>query len=174
LRPVSEGAAGYLVESSLIHILVVRSADRGRETRSAAGHATVAQRPSSERRGARHISRHKRRLPGRSCRRRRGSRPIAIGQDEPQRAPCDDAVQGLLGRIAMAEVKDRRGGAWGENSFPLSPALRFPPAEYYCLVQPALFTPFAHVLPLGPVATPMPFLVLASPPRAVLVVVTPF
>ena len=45
-------------------------------------------------------------------------------------------------------------------------------ADYFFL-QPELFTPLAHVVPLGPCATPMPFMVLASPPRDVRVVVTP-
>jgi len=37
----------------------------------------------------------------------------------------------------------------------------------YYFVQPASYLPLAQVLPLGPWATPLPFLVLALPPLAV-------
>jgi hypothetical protein len=40
-------------------------------------------------------------------------------------------------------------------------------------VQPSLLAPLAQVVPLGPVATPLPFFVLLLPPPVVCVVVTP-
>ena len=41
-------------------------------------------------------------------------------------------------------------------------------------LQPSLFAVFMHVFPLGLLYTPLPFLVLASPPLFVVVVATPF
>jgi hypothetical protein len=46
--------------------------------------------------------------------------------------------------------------------------------DYLGGVQPELYAPLAHVVPFGPVATPLPFFVLLLPPPVVWVVVTPF
>jgi hypothetical protein len=44
--------------------------------------------------------------------------------------------------------------------------------RYFGGVKPELLAPLSQVVPLGPVATPLPFLLL--PPPVVWVVVTPF
>jgi hypothetical protein len=49
-----------------------------------------------------------------------------------------------------------------------------PDCIYLGGVQAELYAPLAQVVPLGPVATPFPFLVLDLPPPVVWVVVTPF
>ncbi len=49
----------------------------------------------------------------------------------------------------------------------LAMKLAFPACPYLGGVQPALLAPLAQVVPLGPVATPFPFLVLDLPPPVV-------
>ena len=84
--------------------------------------------------------------------------PVSRAQNMPDDHAC--------GGADTAVVSSRQRRQLGRAS--LARRLAFsPPVPYLGGVQPALLAPLAQVVPLGPVATPLPFLVLDLPPPVV-------